>query len=181
MEYESDQRHADLIIQQAGIGDCKAVSTPNCTDAEYEETKRLERGALQTNEAIDYRSIAARFNFLARDRLDVQYVAEDIAKHMAKPMVLDCVKIRRVARYMVGAPSNVHKYEWQQQGTSIDAYADSDWAGDRVSRKSTSGSALMIGGHVIKSWSTTQPVIALSSGEAGLHSLAKAASQAKGL
>ena len=104
LEYESDQRHADLIIQQAGIGDCKAVSTPTCTDAEYDETKRLESGALQTKEATDYRSIAARFKFLAQDRIDVQYVAKDIAKHMAKPMAVDWIKIRTVVRYLLGAP-----------------------------------------------------------------------------
>ena len=63
----------------------------------------------------------------------------------------------------------------------MNAYADSDWAGDKVSRKSTSGGLLMIGGHLIKSWSSTQPVIALSSGEAELYALVKAASQAKGL
>ena len=39
----------------------------------------------------------------------------------------------------------------------------------------------MIGGHIITSWSTTQPAIALSSGEAELYSLVKAASQANGL
>ena len=107
-------------------------------------------------------------------------MAKDIAKHMARPMVADWVKTRRVARYLPGAPRYVQRYEWQQQETRIDAYADSDWAGDRVNRKSTSGGALMIGGHMIKSWSTTQPVIALSSGEAVLYSLVKAAAQAKG-
>ena len=70
---------------------------------------------------------------------------------------------------------------WQKPETLATAYADSDWAGDKVSRKSTSGGLLMIGGHLIKSWSSTQPVIALSSGEAELYALVKAASQAKGL
>ena len=39
----------------------------------------------------------------------------------------------------------------------------------------------MLGGHLIKSWSSTQPVIALSSGEAELYALVKGASQATGL
>ena len=143
--------------------------------------KGLESGALQTEDATDYRSIAARLNFLAQDRIDVQYVPKDIAKHMAKPMSLDWSKILRVARYLLGAPRYVQRYEWQHQETRVDAYADSDCPGDRVNRKSTSGGALMIGGHMIKSWSTTQPVIALSPGEAELYSLVKAAAQAKGV
>ena len=114
MEYESNQRHVDLIIQQAGVGDCKAVSKPTCTDAEYHEIKRLESGALQTKEAIDYRSIAARLEILAQEIVDVQHVAKDIAKHMATPMALDWIKIRRVARYLLGAPRYMQRYEWQQ-------------------------------------------------------------------
>ena len=35
-------------------------------------------------------------------------------------------------------------------------YSDSDWAGCLKTRKSTSGGALMLGGHCIKSWSTAQ-------------------------
>ena len=114
LDYESDQRHADLIIRQAGVGDCKAVSTPTCTGAESDEIKRLENGALETKEATDHRSIAARFNFLPQDRVDVQYVAKDIPKHLARPMALDWIKIRRVARYLLGAPRYMQRYEWQQ-------------------------------------------------------------------
>ena len=47
---------------------------------------RIESGSLQNKEATDYRSIAARLICLARDRVDVQYVAKDIAKHMARQM-----------------------------------------------------------------------------------------------
>ena len=65
--------------------------------------------------------------------------------------------------------------------TEINAYADSDYAGCIKTRKSTSGGAIMIGNHCIKSWSSTQSVIALSSGEAELYSLVKATSQAIGI
>ncbi len=39
----------------------------------------------------------------------------------------------------------------------------------------------MMGSHLIKSWSTTQPIIALSSGEAELYAIVKGASQTTGL
>ena len=39
----------------------------------------------------------------------------------------------------------------------------------------------MLGSHLVKHFSTTQPTISLSSGEAELHGLAKAASQAIGV
>ena len=60
-------------------------------------------------------------------------------------------------------------------------YVDSDWAGNKITRKSTSGGAMFLGKHLIKSWSSTQQVMALSSGEAELHGMLKGATQTKGL
>jgi hypothetical protein len=47
-------------------------------------------------------------------------------------------------------------------------YVDTDWAGCARTRKSTSGGCVMLGGHMVKSWSSTQPGVTLSSGEAEL-------------
>ena len=48
-------------------------------------------------------------------------------------------------------------------------------------RKSTSGGAIMWGSHLFKSWSLTQSVVALSSGEAEHYGMVKGASVALGL
>jgi hypothetical protein len=61
------------------------------------------------------------------------------------------------------------------------AWSDTDFAGCVKSRKSTSGGLIVHGGHVIKSWSTNQAVIALSSGEAESYGLVKAASMVIGV
>ena len=58
---------------------------------------------------------------------------------------------------------------------------DTDFAGCHRTRRSTSGGIAMVGGHVIKAWSTTQPTVALSSGEAELTGIVKGASQGIGL
>ena len=58
---------------------------------------------------------------------------------------------------------------------------DTDYAGCKKTRKSTSGGVAMIGGHMIKSWSTTQAVIALSSGEAEFYGIVKGSSIGIGL
>ena len=55
----------------------------------------------------------------------------------------------------------------------ITGWGDSDWAGDRKTRKSTSGGAIMIGHHLLHHYSSTQSNIALSSGEAELNSNVK--------
>ena len=38
----------------------------------------------------------------------------------------------------------------------VDVFSDSDWAGCRRTRRSAAGGALMIGGHLIKHWSSTR-------------------------
>ena len=55
---------------------------------------------------------------------------------------------------------------------SVNADTDTDFAGCRGTRKSTSG------GVIIKAWSTTQTVIALSSSEAESSGLFKVAAEA---
>ena len=101
----------------------KPVSTPCCTDAEYDEAKRLESGALVGTEATAYREVAARLNFLAMDRTDLQYATKEVAKHIANPCNLDWIKIKRVGRYLVFAPRYVQQYLWQELGGHIDAYS----------------------------------------------------------
>ena len=64
-------------------------------------------------------------------------------------------------------------YPWQVADRA-DAYSDTDWAGCLKIRKSTSGGCLMLGKHLIKSWSSTQASISLSSGEAEFYGVVKA-------
>ena len=181
LEYEPDCRHAEMVIRHLGVENCKPVTTPGCTEAEYDETSRGEYEPLRGAEATEYRTLAARLNYLALDRMDIQFAVKEVAKHMARPVALDWVKLKRLARYLAGKPRYVQRYEWQHFPSHLDAFADSDWAGDKTTRKSTSGGLLTMGGHLIKSWSSSQPTIALSSGEAELYAIVKAASQAAGL
>ncbi len=48
-------------------------------------------------------------------------------------------------------------------------YGDSDWANDKVTRKSVS-SGVLLGGCVVMDWSRTHNALARSSGEAEWHS-----------
>ena len=72
-------------------------------------------------------------------------------------------------------------YRWQGRQQGIDGFTDSDWAGCPKSLRSTSGGALMIGGHCVKSWSSTQKCVTLSSGEAELVATVKTSTETIGL
>ena len=58
---------------------------------------------------------------------------------------------------------------------------DSDWAGDKDTRRSTSGGIIKLGGHCIKTWSSTQSSPVLSSCEAEYYAMVDGASRVLGL
>ena len=67
-------------------------------------------------------------------------------------------------------------FQYQDAVHDIDTYVDTDYAGCRRTRKSTSGGLVKLGQHTIKTWSLTQSVVTLSSGEAEFYGLVRGAS-----
>merc|ERR1712005_26332 len=100
---------------------------------------------------------------------------------MAVPTVSSWNKLKRVGRYLVGRPRMVLFCPFQKWTNKIDCHVDSDFAGCSRTRKSTNGGALMIGSHCIKTWSSNQAVIVLSSGEAEFYAMVKGCSELLGL
>jgi hypothetical protein len=136
---------------------------------------------LGKDESKKFRGVTARLNYLGQDRLDIQNAVKELSKAMANPEEEDMIKAKRVARYLKGRPRFVLRYEYQEKPMGLTVWTDTDFAGCSKTRKSTSGGLVMHGTHVIKSWSTNQVVIALSSGEAEYYGLVKGASVALGI
>ena len=126
------------------------------------------------------RALAARANYLALDRLDIAFASKECCRRMVQPRSIDWLALKRVAGYLAHRPRVAYRFEWQTV-SDITAYVDTDFAGCLETRRSTSGGCLMMGQHLLKHWSTTQKVLALSSGEAELYGVVKEASEALGL
>ena len=90
-------------------------------------------------------------------------------------------KLVRLGRYLKLHPRVEYRFKYQRVMADLTVWTDSDHAGCRRTRKSTSGGIIIFGSHVIKSWSSTQAVIALSSGEAEYYSMVKGASVGLGI
>ena len=63
----------------------------------------------------------------------------------------------------------------------VSVFVDTDYGGCRRTRRSTNGGLIKFGSHMIKSWSTTQTVVALSSGEAEYYGVTKGTCEAIGI
>ncbi len=84
--------------------------------------------------------------------------------------------MKRLGRNLIGKPRVVLNFDYQDKVSFLDSRVDTDHAGCIKTRKSTNGGALTFGKHCLKTWSTTQAVIALSSGEAEYYGVVKGGS-----
>ena len=110
---------------------------------------------LSIEDATQHRALTARGNYLAQDRSDIQYAIKELSRGMATPTVGDRKQLKKLGRYLLERPRIVTEYNYQEEVKEIVGWSDSDYAGCRRTRKSTSGGAMMMGSHLIKSWATT--------------------------
>ena len=136
---------------------------------------------LNAAQATCFRALAARANYLAQDRHDAAYAAKELCKSFANPTSTDVFALKHLVRYLVHAPRLVYRYDFADVPSKISVFTDTDFAGCTRTRRSTSGGMIFIGGHLLKHWSSTQPTVALSSGEAELVGIARGAAQGLGV
>ena len=119
--------------------------------------KKLERlesksFALSPDEATMHRALSARANYLAQDRPDIAFSTKELCREFAVPNKDSYVKLKRVCRYLVGLPRLVYNYRWQDEPDGVDIYVDTDFAGCKTTRRSTSGGVVLHGTHCIRHW-----------------------------
>ena len=115
------------------------------------------------------------------DRPECAFSAKELCRHFANPTKKGVEALKRAVRFLLSMPRLVWRFPRQKVSNMLKVYVDTDFGGCQSTRRSTSGGIAMIGGHAIKHWSTTQPTIALSSGEAELGGICRGASIALGL
>jgi hypothetical protein len=172
VEYEADPRQGERLLEGLGLdGNCKATATPGLKPV-IDVLK--DDSPLSTDSHTTFRALAARANYLAQDRIDLQFAAKEACRFMSAPTDSAEAALKRLGRYLIGHKRVVYCYPFQR-ATAIDVYSDTDWSGCPRTRRSTSGGCIMIGQHCIRTWSSTQPSVTLSSGEAEYYGLVKAA------
>ena len=151
MDISPDLRHAPLIINESGCNtNTEAVSSPR----EKLQDKLVLDGRRTSSEEMDeatrHRSACMRLSYLAQDRLDLAETAKHLAQRMSEPREFDFIPLKRERRYLVGEPKAAARFRRQKHVDKITLFADSDFAGDLVLRKSTTGLVAHIGDHTVK-------------------------------
>ena len=182
IEYEADQRHSDIIISKLGYGkETNGVVTPGEKSDNQDIRREGDEDEMNKEDAKMYRALVARANYLAQDRTDIAFAVKELCRNMSSPRQGDWKALKRLGRYLVGKPRIVTKFNYQDKLSRINVWVDSDHAGCKRTRKSTSGGIVMLGNHPVKGWSITQGVIALSSGESEFYGIVKGSSVGLGI
>ena len=118
IEYEPDQRHAEIIIKQMGLeDDTKNVVSPGYKrDPKTDEQDQVE---LSGQAASMYRAMAARANYLAQDRSDIRFAVKELCRRTAKPRMMDMHAMKRLARYLVGCPRAITRFDRQKLSRDV--------------------------------------------------------------
>jgi hypothetical protein len=137
---------------------------------------------LQGEKKTLFRSCTGILLYMAVDRPDCQYAIKLLAQKMAKPTETAHDELKHLVRYILGTRGYailIRRMTVHCTVESLDPYSDSDWAGNKVHRRSTTCVHIMLNGSLLASFVRTQTAVSLSSSEAEFYALVAAMIEGK--
>ena len=171
IEYEADPRHAEIVMKLVNDNRVSRIT------GSKSGVNRDDSRELTSSECTKYRAATARCNFLAIGRPDIQFAAKEVSRFMSSPRECDWEDVYKIARYLKGTSRLKHRFAVSGATNRVDVYGDSDWAGDPITRKSTSGVVIYYSDNSVKTYSRNQKTLAMSSGEAELYAIVSGVSE----
>jgi hypothetical protein len=156
----NQSKYALESLKKYGFESCEPVDTPMKEKSKLDE----DLNGVPTD-PTQYRGMIGTLLYLTSSRPDLQFAICMCARYQAKPTVKHLLAVKRIFRYLRGT---VHRGLWYPKDSSIalTAYADADHAGCQDTRRSTSGSAQLLGDRLVSWSSKRQKSAAISSTEA---------------
>jgi hypothetical protein len=169
-----DQRHfIDSILRRFGMESCNGTKTP------LEARPELEFDPLSPEDQRLYQSLVGNIMYtMLGTRPDLAYTISALSKFSSSAGKSHQLQAKRVLRYLRGTSEISLSYVASDRGTDLLGYTDSDWAGDRGDRKSTSGFVFLFCGGAISWKSKKQTIVALSTTEAEYIAASEASREA---
>ena len=172
-----DQRaYLENVLKRFKMHESKPVATPMEAGKRY---KQLENGEESVN-IKEYQAAIGCLTYASiATRPDLSAAVGELSKFMSNPGKEHWSGIKRIMRYVNGTLNYGLQYESVGNGEiNLSGYADADWGGDLIGRKSTSGYVFKLGSSTVSWRSKRQSVVALSSTEAEYIALSMASQEA---
>ena len=92
-----------------------------------------------------HRTVVAKLLYMCQGRADVIYSVKETVRKIACPFESDEMNLKRIVRYLKGAPSAKSLIEIITPSKFVNMYTDSGWTGQATTCKSTSGGVVQWG------------------------------------
>ncbi|KAK1641643.1 hypothetical protein QYE76_059448 [Lolium multiflorum] len=133
----------------------------------------------ETGKAVDsklYHSMIGSLLYLCASCPDIMLSVGMCARFQANPKESHIMAVKRIFRYLVDTP-NFGLWYPRDTDFSLVGFTDSDWAGDKVDRKSTSGACHFLGRSLVCWSSKKQNCVSVSTAEAEYVAAASSCAQ----
>ncbi|XP_074574650.1 secreted RxLR effector protein 161-like [Curcuma longa] len=149
----------------------KEISTPIATNCHIDSDPNGKQVDLKY-----YRSIIGSLLYLTASRPDILFAVGMCARYQANAKESHLTAVKRILRYIKGT---LTVGMWYPRNNNFDliGYSDSDYAGCKLDRKSTSGGCQFLGPCLVSWCSRKQHCVALSTTEAEYIALGECVAQ----
>jgi hypothetical protein len=156
------------MLHKFNMSECRSASVPMQPNLELLKAE-------QCDESLPYRELIGSLLFLARvTRPDIMFAVGKLSQFTHCYSTEHWKAAKDILRYLHETPTLGLHYE-ANENFDILAYTDSDYAGDKLDRKSTSGCVTFANDSLISWTSQKQDIVSLSSTEAEYIALASGA------
>ena len=132
---EANPKYIQNVMNVLGLEEAKPVMTPSVKRTPTTESL-VE---LEGERRAMYRTVVGKLLYMCQERADIMYSVKETARKITCPTESDEMNLKRIVRYLKGAPSAKSLIEIITPSKFVNVYTDSDWAGQATTCKSTSG------------------------------------------
>jgi len=167
------------LLERFGMSECNPVLTPLDPNQHLDEgtlpKTTLERKEMQK---VPYRELLGSLIFAFQGtRPDIGSAITSLARFAENPAKVHWIALKRVLRYLKRTINYKLRFS-RNENSGLLGFCDADWAGDAISRRSTTGYVFTLQGGAVSWASKKQTTVALSSTEAEYIAVAAACQEA---
>ena len=159
-------------LHEWDMSESEKAETPGMTD-EYDLQSYPNADFMSKEFAAKCRRTAAKLNNFALDHPMIAFASKEASWSTSSLTEGEKVKLKTTLRFLRKQTTTTHRYVWQDHPGVLIGYTDSDWAGCKPTRRSTSGGVSLHGSHLLLQYSRTQAAVPLSSAVVELHAALK--------
>ena len=148
------------LLKKFDLIECSSAKTPMTTGTKLEVNTKESKVDISNN-----RGMVGSLLYVTASRADIVFATCLCARFQADPRESHLIAIKRIFRYLKRT-QNLGIWYPRESGFDLIGYSDTDYAGCRIDRKSTTGTCQFLGNKLVSWFSKKQHSSSISTAEA---------------